>query len=83
MKQNVGTIDRALRILVAAGAVAGGGVLGFSSAGGIVLLVVAGVMVLTAASGYCPLYRLLGITTRGMREHTAVGHQGSPLRKAA
>lgn len=63
MKKNMGRIDRSIRLLVAAGAVAGSGVLGFSTAGGIVLLVVAAVMAATAASGYCPIYQLLGIKT--------------------
>jgi hypothetical protein len=65
MRQNVGTTDRALRGLVTIGAVVGSAVLGFSSAWGIVLLVVAAVMAATAASGYCPLYRPFGITTNG------------------
>jgi hypothetical protein len=38
-------------------------VLGFSTAWGIVLLVVAAVMAVTAASGYCPIYHLLDIKT--------------------
>ncbi|MDA8057620.1 MAG: DUF2892 domain-containing protein [Actinomycetota bacterium] len=63
MQQNMGTIDRSLRALVAIGAVAGSGVLGFSTAGGIVLLVVAAIMAVTAGSGFCPLYRPFGITT--------------------
>lgn len=83
MEKTVGTTDRALRVLLAAGAIAGSGVLGFSSAGGIVLLVVAAVMVVTAASGYCPLYSLLGIKTTGTRNvGTAAGHE-SHLDRAA
>jgi dienelactone hydrolase len=76
MEKTVGTTDRAVRVLLAAGAVAGSGVLGFSSAGGIVLLVVAAIMVVTAASGYCPVYSLLGIKTTGTRTAgTAGGHE--------
>ena len=63
MKKNMGTTDRVIRALVAAGAIAGSGVLGFSTAWGIVLLAAAAVMVLTAASGYCPLYSLVGLKT--------------------
>lgn len=75
MKKTVGTTDRVLRILVAAGAVAGSGVLGFSTGWGIVLLVVAAIMVVTAASSYCPLYSLLGIhTTCAVKtDHTTSG----------
>ena len=82
MKKNMGKTDRALRVLVAAGAVAGSGVLGFSTAGGIVLLVVAAVMVVTAASGYCPLYSVFGLTTRGPGA-CSCGHMVSHLRRAA
>jgi hypothetical protein len=74
MQRNVGKMDRALRVLLAAGAVAASGVVGFSSGWGIVLLVVAAVMAGTAASGYCPLYSLLGVNTRG--EQAATGQRG-------
>ncbi len=83
MKKNMGTIDRGLRVLVAAGAVAGGGVLGFSTAGGIVLLVVAALMAGTAAAGYCPVYHLLGIRTAGSRGAEAGGRWASHPRGAA
>lgn len=82
MKRNMGRIDRSLRVLVGAGAVAGSGVLGFSTAGGIVLLVVAAVMVATAAIGYCPLYSLLGIRTGGVGETEPGGQRVAPLRRA-
>jgi dienelactone hydrolase len=83
MKTNVGRIDRGLRVLVAAGAVAGSGVLGFSTAGGIVLLVVAAVMVATAASGFCPLYALMGIRTTRAGEAKPAGHRPVRLHRAA
>jgi hypothetical protein len=63
MEKTVGNTDRFLRVLLAAGAVAGSGVLGFTSAWGIVLLVVAGVLVLTGVSGFCPAYSLFGVDT--------------------
>lgn len=63
MTKNMGGIDRVLRLLVAAGAVAGGGVLGFSTAGGIVLLVAAAIMVVTSATAFCPLYLVAGVRT--------------------
>jgi dienelactone hydrolase len=83
MKKNMGTIDRSLRVLVAAGAVAGSGVLGFSTAGGIVLLVVAAVMAATSASGFCPLYTLVGIRTTGGGDAKVGGHQASQPHTAA
>jgi len=83
MKKTVGTTDRVLRVVVAAGAVAGSGVLGFSTAWGIVLLAVAAIMVVTAASGYCPIYSILGIhTTCAVKQDTA-RHDAPHLPQAA
>ncbi len=64
MQKNMGRTDRSLRALVAVGAVVASGLLGSPTAWGIVLLVVAAVMAVTAASGYCPIYHLLGIKTK-------------------
>jgi hypothetical protein len=83
MKKNMGTTDRVLRILVAAGAVAGSGVLGFTPAWAIVLLAVAAVMVVTSLSGYCPLYSLLRIETTGTAEVGTNGRHLSRLHRAA
>jgi len=68
MKKNEGNMDRVLRILLGAGAVAWSDSIGFSTAWGVVLLVVAAVMVLTAASGFCPAYKLLHPST--IPDHT-------------
>jgi hypothetical protein len=63
MKKNMGNIDKIIRILVAI-VIAG---LFFtnviSGTLGIVLLVLAGVFVLTSLIGFCPLYPLVGINT--------------------
>ena len=63
MKKNMGNADRIVRLLVAA-VVA---VLYFtnviSGILGIVLLVVAGVFVLTSLVSFCPLYSLVGMNT--------------------
>jgi Protein of unknown function (DUF2892) len=63
MKKNMGTADIIVRLLVAALVailyftnVIGGTV-------GIVLLVLAGVFLLTSAIGFCPLYAIVGINT--------------------
>jgi len=69
MRRTVGNTDRAFRGVVVIGAVVGGGILGFSTGWGILLLVVAAVMALTGASGYCPIYTMLGIDTLD-DEHT-------------
>jgi hypothetical protein len=64
MTANVGTSDRVVRLVLALLAVVGAFLVGASSALGIVLLVVAAVLVVTAAVGFCPLYRVLGMSTR-------------------
>ncbi|NKB15669.1 MAG: DUF2892 domain-containing protein [Sphingomonadales bacterium] len=63
MTKNMGTLDRALRTVVAL-------VIGYlwwtgSIAGtlGIVLLVAAVVFLLTSLVSFCPLYRLVGMST--------------------
>lgn len=83
MHKTVGKTDRALRGVVAVGAVVGSLVVGFSSGGGIVLLVVAGIMALTGASGYCPIYSLVGINTCGIKRSESAHKDGTPLHQAA
>ena len=70
MTLNMGPVDRWLRALVVAPAlIVWSAMVGFTSLLGIVLLVGAGIMLLTAGIGFCPLYRLVGIdTTRQHRE---------------
>ena len=64
MKQNMGLIDRIVRLIVAAAA----GVLYFTGVvtgvWGIVLLVVGGIFIVTAALGFCPIYLPFGISTK-------------------
>lgn len=77
---NVGATDRMARIVLAAGAVLGAGVVGFSSPWGIVLLVVAAILVLTGAVGYCPAYTVLHVDTRSHHDagHGGAGSVGAP-----
>jgi hypothetical protein len=63
MKKNMGSSDRIIRVLIAA-------VLAFlffndtvTGTAGIILLVVAGVFILTSLVSFCPLYTLLGMNT--------------------
>ncbi len=63
MKTNESTADRAIRVAIALVAVIAGWLVGFGTVGGIILLVVAAVMLVTAAVGFCPLYRVFGIST--------------------
>ncbi|MBP7345115.1 DUF2892 domain-containing protein [Sediminibacterium sp.] len=63
MKKNMGTVDKTVRIIIAA-VVAGLYYAGtISGTLGIVLLVLAGVFVLTSLVSFCPLYTLFGIST--------------------
>lgn len=63
MKQNMGTVDRVLRMVIAVALV----VLFFAGAvtgtEGILLVLLAGLLALTSLSGYCPVYPLFGIDT--------------------
>ena len=63
MKKNMGTADRVIRLIIAAVI----GVLYYSGTItgtlGIVLLVLAGVFVLTSFVSFCPLYTPFGIST--------------------
>ena len=68
MTANVGSTDRVLRIVLAIAAVVGAYVAGMSSLLGIVLLVVGAVLGVTAFTGFCPLYRLFGMSTCPVRD---------------
>jgi type IV secretory pathway TrbD component len=63
MTTNVGTADRVIRVVLAVVAAIVGFSVGAGSVLGIVLLVVAAVLLVTAAVGFCPLYRLVGLST--------------------
>jgi hypothetical protein len=68
MKKNMGTIDRVIRILIALIIV----VLYFTHAIAgtlaIILLILAGVFVITSLINFCPLYMALGINTNKKKE---------------
>ena len=64
MKANVGRRDMAIRLVLAGAALVAAIVTGATSVLGILLLVVAAVLAVTAVTGFCPLYRLLGVSTR-------------------
>ena len=63
MKRNMGVADRIIRVLLAdvlaylyfAGIVTG--------TVGVILIILAGVFVLTSLIGFCPLYTLIGLNT--------------------
>lgn len=63
MKNNIGKLDRFLRIAIGGGlflAFLQGSILGLLS---IVALIVSGILMLTAVLGTCPIYSLLGFST--------------------
>jgi DUF2892 family protein len=64
MSKNMGLVDRGIRLLlVTPAAIVLAFVIGAGTVGGIVLFVVAGIMLATSSTGYCPTYILLGIST--------------------
>jgi hypothetical protein len=63
MKKNMGTIDRAVRIVIAAVFVILFATNVVSGVLGIVLLALSGVFVLTSLVGFCPLYLPFGFST--------------------
>jgi Inner membrane protein YgaP-like, transmembrane domain len=68
MIKNMNTLDRVLRALVVAPLLVIAAL--FVGAGtilGVVLLVLAAVMLATAAVGFCPLYALFHLNTRGQQ----------------
>jgi Inner membrane protein YgaP-like, transmembrane domain len=66
MSRNMNSSDRALRaFLVAPAAIVVAFVVGAGSIAGILLFALAAIMLATSAVGFCPLYKLLHLNTRG------------------
>lgn len=65
MKYNMGTIDKMIRILIAAVFVILYSTEVISGIPGIILLVFAGIFIVTSIIGFCPLYKPLKINTTG------------------
>ncbi len=64
MKPNIGTIDKTVRIFVAiliAGLYFAQQISGIAA---IILLILAGIFIVTSFMGFCPLYLPFGISTR-------------------
>lgn len=61
MRRNEGPIDRGIRAALGVVAIVGGVVVGGAPA--VLLYVVGAVLLGTAAVGWCPLYRVLSIST--------------------
>jgi hypothetical protein len=63
MTTNESSVDRIIRVVIAVAAFVAAFAVGIGSVGGIILAVVGVVMLVTAAVGFCPLYRVFGIST--------------------
>ena len=63
MKKNMGTVDKVIRILIALAIVLLYILDVVSGTLGIVLLVVAGVFIVTSLVSFCPLYVPMGLNT--------------------
>jgi hypothetical protein len=63
MKKNVGNIDRAVRLLLAAVFITLFALGKIEGTLGIVLVVLGSVFALTSFIGFCPLYSLFGLST--------------------
>lgn len=77
MKRNEGTLDRVLRAVLAVAAVIGAAAVGFATAGGIALLVAAGILGVTAVAGFCPLYAVFGLSTCPLRNGSSSGRSST------
>ena len=63
MKKNMGTVDKVIRVLVAVFVL----ILYFThvitGTFAVILLILAGILVVTSLIGFCPLYALVGLNT--------------------
>jgi hypothetical protein len=74
MTPNMGIVDRGLRAFVVAPlATVLAFLLGAGTVAGVILFVVAGIMLATAVTAFCPTYTIVGISTRPRGLHR-VGH---------
>jgi hypothetical protein len=71
----MGILDRGLRAFVVAPvAIVVAFLLGAGTVAGVILFVVAGIMLATAVTAFCPTYTVVGISTRPRGLHR-VGHR--------
>jgi hypothetical protein len=68
MKKNMGTIDRVIRVLIAAVVAALYFTNVITGTTAIILMVLSGVFILTSLIGTCPLYLPFGINTKGKNQ---------------
>ncbi|MCH9816342.1 MAG: DUF2892 domain-containing protein [Actinomycetia bacterium] len=63
MSKNEAGWDRGVRVGIAVVAAVVAGLVGFGTILGLILLAVTAIMLVTAAVGFCPLYRVFGVST--------------------
>lgn len=63
MNRNVGTIDRILRLVLGVALLVWGLSAGFGATLPLLATIAGAVLVGTAAVSFCPLYRIIGLTT--------------------
>jgi hypothetical protein len=68
MKNNMGTIDKLVRILIATVIVILYATDEIWGIPGIILLIFAGIFIVTSVIGFCPLYQPLKINTKGKEQ---------------
>lgn len=68
MKKNVGNADRIIRIIIAALLVVLYAIGTVTGTVGIILLVLAGILLITSIANICPIWWILGINTRKKTE---------------
>jgi hypothetical protein len=69
MTTNESNLDRIIRLVLGVAVLIGAFAVGLGSIGGIILAVVGVVLLVTAAVGFCPLYRVFGLSTCKVPAH--------------
>ncbi|MBK7038561.1 MAG: DUF2892 domain-containing protein [Chitinophagales bacterium] len=72
MKANMGTADKIIRILLAIAVVILYYTDQISGTAAIILLIVAGIFILTSIVGFCPIYRVFGISSNKKESNKTV-----------
>ena len=68
MKKNMGTVDKTIRILIAAIIVILFYFKVITGTLGIILLIAGGIFLLTSFINFCPLYKIFGLSTCPMKK---------------
>ncbi len=63
MTTNESSLDRIIRAVAGIAAVVAALAMDLSGVGPVLLAIVGGILLVTAAVGFCPLYRVLGVST--------------------